>query len=128
MKTFKNPAEVKEWIATQSKNYSCRNAFLASEEYANAYEEISKIYKAYNENVVAENLSKQTDYMQKSGLKVGDKVSKVVCSAFMMTTELHGTIVSYGGEIKVKLTDFSKQLAKRRYIAVKGFELENETL
>jgi hypothetical protein len=125
MKNFENYNEAIEWVKTQSKKYTCKNEFYASEEYAIAYPEIKKLTDEYSKNIKTNNYKKQIKYTKTNSINIGDKVSKIVMGSFMMTTELFGEVVSYAGEIKVKLTDVSKQLAGKRYVSLKGFELYN---
>ena len=97
--SFDSYKDALEYVDIQSKKYSSKNEFYASDEYKTLYPILQETHK----REMGE-WSKDADKAMKSvGVKVGDKVQYTNVGSFMTTENYSGTIVLRDGIPYVKL-------------------------
>lgn len=98
---FETYQDALDWVSEQSKKYSSKKAFTATDLYKSVYEQINVLYEQEKAKTSADKIK----LMRDSGVEIGDKVKTFVMGSFLDGQTHYGVVVLRNGYPYVNLNE-----------------------
>lgn len=98
---FETYQDALDWVSEQSKKYSSKKAFTATDLYKSVYEQINVLYEQEQAKTSADKIK----LMRDSGVEIGDKVKTFVRGSFLDGQTHYGVVVLRNGYPYVNLNE-----------------------